>query len=274
MGRVLTKIEGGFALRTSAKLINNFLEAFNSTKASAVRTPCVKQEMRQENEKELDLEGASLVRKAVGILLFIAHDRADVAYATKEISRGMKAPTDGDLVRLKRLGRFLVNKKHYTVNLTADRSKAGVVDCFVDSEWATDKVSRKSKSGGVLMYTGALVLSYSRTQTTVATISAEAELYATGGGACEGMLCASILKELGEEPQVRVHSDSTAVVIAQSRLGLGRMKHVETRCLFVQGLLRRNRMTLDKVGTFDNTSDIATKPVDQKTLERHLTTFA
>ena len=32
-------------------------------------------------------------------------------------------------------------------------------------------------------------------------------------------------------------------------------------------------MTLDKVGTFDNTSDIATKPVDQKTLERHLTTL-
>ena len=30
---------------------------------------------------------------------------------------------------------------------------------------------------------------------------------------------------------------------------------------------------MDKVGTFDNTSDIATKPVDQKTLERHLTTL-
>jgi hypothetical protein len=42
-GRVLTKIEGGFAYRPSAKLINNFLEAFNLTKASAVRAPCIKQ---------------------------------------------------------------------------------------------------------------------------------------------------------------------------------------------------------------------------------------
>ena len=40
------------------------------------------------------------------------------------------------------------------------------------------------------------------------------------------------------------------------------MKHVEVRYLFVQGLLRSNRMTLDKVGTYDNTSDIGTKPVD------------
>ncbi len=40
-------------------------------------------------------------------------------------------------------------------------SKAGVVDFFADSDWATDKVSRKSTSGGILMYAGALVLSYS-----------------------------------------------------------------------------------------------------------------
>ena len=72
LGRVLTKIEGGFALRPSAKLINNYLEVLNLQKAAAVSRICVKQEMRRENEKELDLEGASLVRKAVGILLFIA----------------------------------------------------------------------------------------------------------------------------------------------------------------------------------------------------------
>ncbi len=145
-----------------------------------------------------------------------------------------------------------MSKKHYKVNLTADRSKAGVVDSFVDSDWATDKVSRNSTSGGMLMYAGALVLSFSRTQTTVAPSSAEAEFYATGSGVCEGTLCASILKELGEDPQVRVHSDSTAGISAQSRLGLWRMNHDETRYLFVQGLLRCNRMTLDKVGTFDN----------------------
>ncbi len=79
MGRVLTKVEGGFALRPSAKLINNYLEVLSLTKAAAVSTPCTKQEMRRENEKKLDLEGESLVRKAVGILLFIGHDRADIA---------------------------------------------------------------------------------------------------------------------------------------------------------------------------------------------------
>ena len=269
LGRVLTKVEGGFAIRPSARLINSYLEALNLKKASPVTTPCTKQEMRRENEKELDPEGASLVRKAVGILLFIAHDRADIAYATKEISRGMKTPTDGDLVRLKRVGRYLVNKKDYKLNLVGNLAKDGIVDGFGDSDWATDKVTRRSTSGGMLLYADALVLSFSRTQTTVATSSAEAELYSTGSIVCEGMLCAAILKELNDDVLVKIHSDSTAGISAQSRLGLGKMKHVEVRYLFVQGLLRRGRMSLHKVGTLDNMSDIATKPIDQKTLERH-----
>jgi hypothetical protein len=87
------------------------------------------------------------------------------------------------------------------------------------------------------------------------------------------MLCAAILKELGEEIEVKIYSDSTAGISANSRLGLGKMKHIEVRYLFVQGLLRRNRMSLHKVGTDDNVSDIATKPVDQQSLERHCQTM-
>ena len=87
------------------------------------------------------------------------------------------------------------------------------------------------------------------------------------------MLCAAILKELGDEVQVKIYSDSTSGISANSRLGLGKMKHIEVRYLFVQGLLRRNRMSLHKVGTDDNVSDIATKPVDQQSLERHCVTM-
>ncbi len=56
----------------------------------------------------------------------------------------------------------------------------------------------------------------------MATGGAEAELCATGSGVCEGMLPAGILNELSEEPSVRVRSDSTAGISAQSPLGLGK----------------------------------------------------
>ncbi len=51
---VLTKVEGGFALRPSAKLTNDYFEVLNLTEAAA-STSCAKQETRRESEQELDL---------------------------------------------------------------------------------------------------------------------------------------------------------------------------------------------------------------------------
>ena len=88
------------------RVIENFLQALGLGQSSAVRTPCAKQEFRKEDEKLLPGEWASLVRNCMSILPFIAHDRADAAGATKEMARGMKTPTTGDLTRLKRIGRY------------------------------------------------------------------------------------------------------------------------------------------------------------------------
>ena len=98
----------------------------------------------------------------------------------------------------------------------------------------------------------------------------EAEPYAIGSGTCEGLHVKMILGELGEHVKLEVFSDSTAGISAQSRLGMGKMKHVQLRNLFVQDKVRAGDMRLLKVRTDDNVSDIGTKPVDQKTLEKHL----
>ena len=41
---------------------------------------------------------------------YLAQDRSDIQYATKELARAMSAPTTLDWQRLKRLGRFLLSK--------------------------------------------------------------------------------------------------------------------------------------------------------------------
>ena len=42
---------------------------------------------------------------------YIAQDRTDIAYATKELSRGMSKPTRGNQRALKRLARYLIGKE-------------------------------------------------------------------------------------------------------------------------------------------------------------------
>ena len=42
-------------------------------------------------------------------------------------------------------------------------------------------------------------------------------------------------------------------------MGLGRMKHVELRFLFVKDLLKRERLTLSKIPGTENPADLGTK---------------
>ena len=67
--------------------------------------------------------------------------------------------------------------------------------------------------------------------------SAEAEGYALGSGACEGLFICAVAKELGVELKLALHSDSTATISQHTKMGLGRMKHVELRFLFVKDVL-------------------------------------
>ena len=49
------------------------------------------------------------------------------------------------------------------------------------------------------------------------------------------------------ELKLALHSDSTATMSQRTKMGLGRMKHVELRFLFVNDLLKRERVTLRKI---------------------------
>ena len=51
-------------------------------------------------------------------------------------------------------------------------------DAFADSDWAGDKRTLKSTSGGVIMWGTHVLKSWSTTQSTLALASGEAELYA------------------------------------------------------------------------------------------------
>ena len=52
-------------------------------------------------------------------------------------------------------------------------------------------------------------------------------------------------------------------------MGLGRMKHVELRFLFVKDLLKRERVTLRKIPGTENPADLGTKVLYVNT-HRHL----
>ena len=59
------------------------------------------------DRKLLRQERATQIRSVAAKCNCLASDRPDIQFATKEVSRGMANPTDGDGEKLKRLARYL-----------------------------------------------------------------------------------------------------------------------------------------------------------------------
>ena len=157
--------------------------------------------------------------------MYIAHERCDVQFAAKEIARGAAKLSTGDIVRIKRVGRYLAGARKMENILVPDEKTSLELQVCVDSDWATSKVDRRSTSCGHIFLNGALLTSYSRTQATPALSSGEAELYAMGAGTCEGLLIQSMVREMpiDMETEMTVESDSSAAISSQLRGGMGRM---------------------------------------------------
>ena len=113
---------------------------------------------------------------------------------------------------------------------------------------------------------GAALKSWSGTQATVAMSSAEAEYYALVEGAVRGLGLQSMMRELGIDVSVLLATDSSAAKSSSQR-GLGRMRHIEVKNLWLQEAVCRGRNRIVKVSGEENPADIFTKYQGAKELQ-------
>ena len=92
-----------------------------------------------------------------------------------------------------------------------------------------------------------LVTHWSRTQTCIALSSGEAELNAMLKAACEGLSLQYLITEVGVEAGLHLVGDSSASHGTLNRLGSGRVKHLQTRQLWLQEKVHGGEITLEKV---------------------------
>ena len=111
------------------------------------------------------------------------------------------------------------------------------------------------------------------TQPTIAFSCGEAELTGICHSAGEALGLQAILKDLGFNLPVRVHSDAAAAIGICRRRGLGRVRHLAVANLWVQDRLRTGDFELHKIAGSLNPADILTKHVDWGLLKRHLNSF-
>ena len=66
------------------------------------------------------------------------------------------------------------------------------------------------------------------------------------------------------------HSDATAAIGIARRKGLGKIRHLDVKDMWIQDKIRSRKIRLLKVLGADNVADMFTKYVDRSTLEKAL----
>ena len=76
------------------KKLTEVLELDKKHSRKPKQTPCTSSSSEPDNSASLVPAEAATYRSAVGMLLYIAHDRPDIQFAVRSLSCGMKEPTE------------------------------------------------------------------------------------------------------------------------------------------------------------------------------------
>ena len=134
----------------------------------------------------------------------------------------------------------------------------------LDSNWAGEKPSMKSTSGGAVRIVKTpesmpVISSWSKNQGSVALCTAEAELYGIGTGSCEALHVQRVFKELGRSLRIKVQTDASASKAAVERNAMKGMRHIQIRHMIMRSMIKEKKIQIEKIPGVENIADINTK---------------
>ena len=217
---------------------------------------------------ELNAQEATSFRALAAKCNYLAQDKPDIAYSAKELCRIFAMPNKRSYEKLKRLARYLAGQPRLVYRYPFQNKPVGI-SVYVDTDFAGCKATRRSTSGGVVLYGSHTIKQWSKTQTTVCLSSGEAELMRIGDGLAQALGLQSIARDLGMTWQIDIYTDATAAIGIARRRGMGRIHHLDVTDLWIQEKFNSKLAFLQKVLGTENPADVLTKYKDKAIL--HMT---
>ena len=275
LGRVVRWMRDGIKYEADPKHRKMILEHFGLDDGSRYLVYNGEKDYKPDEPWEEEPLGSAEATKFRGLAAranFLTLDCPDLQFPVRQTSREMSAPTVGSWKRLKKIARYLVRRKRVVWHFRWQRETNFAHVC-ADSDWGGRTGSRKSTSGGVWMLGAHCIKTWSAAQGAVALSSAEAEFYAMVEAVTRAKGLRSLASEVGFvgiENTVHVGTDSSAAKSFVSRRGLGKMKHLEIRDLWLQKEVREGKVVIRKIPGTENPADLMTKILTSSDIEERL----
>ena len=89
-------------------------------------------------------------------------------------------------------------------------------------------------------------------------------------GAAQALGFITLMADMGVQVKATVHTDASAAIGIARRAGLGKLRHLNVRYLWLQHELHSPELTLHKVHGLSNPADLVTKHLGQHLACKHL----
>ena len=239
---------GDVMIRPSLKYIEDLIVVMDMSDAKIVSCPSLMED-RPEDDEELSSEAAKIFRSCVGIALYVMPDRPDIQRDVQILTRNLRNPTAFDRKRLVKLVRYLKGTKTFGMLMRKPHGDKGKVllELFSDTDFAGCKETRRAMTCGVTRLDKTVTSVFARRQGVQSTSSGEAEFYGATSVVMDGRVIKHFLEWLGYEVTYQLLLDSSAAKAMVQRDGVGKLKHMDVRALWIQAERRDHGLVTRKV---------------------------
>jgi hypothetical protein len=271
LGRKIRCTDAGYEFEADSSHRNKVMEALGFNEKTKELTVTGRVEDSEVEDVPLTGSEATSFRALAARLNYLAQDSPEIMFAAKEVCREMAKPSTSSWRKLKTLSRFILGREAvvWQYPWQCEEPKLAL---YTDSDWAGCRRTRKSTSGGLVLLGGHCLKAWSSTQAPIALSSAEAEYYSMVEGSTRTVGLRNMLAELGIYVQgpIVLHSDSSAARSFASRRGVGKIRHLEVRHLWLQSEVSGQRIQLQRVAGDANPADLLTKYLGLRDVLKHL----
>ena len=267
VGANFNRTETGFII-DQHRLIGKMMEGMRKVKK--FKTPASPGQilLKGKEDEILGTATTSEYRSKVGKLLYLVKlTRPDLSSAVRELSKFMDGPTAEHMKALDRAYGYLSMTKDYVLKMNPEPKKKGKLVGYSDSNWASDKDTRRSVSGNVIYYAGALISWRSKMQQCVTLSSTEAEYVACSQCVVEMEFLRQVLESMGVEVELpmTVYVDNTgAIDLAKNWSTTGKTKHIDIRFHYLREMSDNDMIDIVFVPSEKNHADTFTKNLGEQ----------
>ena len=288
--------DGSITVRPAARFYIDIYDLLERPRHRSTPGPGAGDSLFQVDDSEiLNNSESSLFRTVVGKLLYMSNERPDAQVVIQYLAGKASSPSKQAMRVLKHLAGYLHATQGFGVNLrnskgwsvlrpsTRERNEEAAMDThgerdnpaakdlievISDSNFANDRSTRKSLSSGQIYINQALMYSFVRGQKVVTLSSGEAELVALTQAVSEGILIQKAWEFLVDDDACMVaRTDSSVARAISQRAGVGRVRHLQTSCLWIQQWVSMRRLRVAAIPTEMNPADAGTKILTAKRLQ-------